>query len=456
MLEHSGGIGYRGKKCIALQESLKRFTMLTTGEGRLPNLVVMGYNTYRSMPTFPLSDRHSVVLTRRHLSSVQDLPFANVTALASFAELEDFLAREKDAYNEVWFLGGAAIYQEAVRRRLVNYIYMTEITCAHEVPADTFFDKTLLKNARVLYTRSFAIKDCQVRQKTYLLPRNDEERAYLMLLRKLLGQKTRRTRSGATRALFAETLTFDLHKHGFPLLTTKRMPAKSQLIEKELLFFLRGQTDVTLLQQQGVHIWDGNTTAEFLKGKALEKNDMGPLYGFVWRHFGARYATCKDDYTDKGLDQLRQLIHSIRSDPSSRRHLMSSYDPSQAADACLYPCHSIVLQCFVRDGFLDLAQYQRSADAFLGLPFNIASSALLLMLLAQQTKLLPGRLTLQLGDVHLYEIHEQAAKAQIKRQPLPFPHYSIDAQDDIDAYELGHFHLTRYHSHGRINASMAV
>jgi thymidylate synthase len=456
ILSHNNGIGWKGGLCVSLSEDLKRFKKLTTGEGPCMNLVVMGYNTYKSLPVFPLPNRHNIVITRLHLSSLESRQIPHVTALASFVELEDYLLRFKGRYNEVWFIGGASIYKEAIARGLVKYVYATEIECANNVPADVFFDKTLLHNAQVLYTHSVGDGNVHALQKTYLLARNDEEGSYLKLLQKLLLQPLRTSRSGRTRALFAETLKFDLHKNGFPLLTTKRMPAKSQTIEKELLFFIRGQTDATLLQEQGVHICDGNTTAEFLKDKALEKNDMGPLYGFVWRHFGAAYATCKTDYSGKGIDQLKQLVLSLRTLPASRRHLMTSYDPSSAPKGCLWPCHSIIIQCFVRDGFLDLIQYQRSADAFLGLPFNIASSALLLLLLAQQTNLLPGRLTLYLGDVHLYEEHEEVAKKQLERNPLPFPKYNIEAQDDIGKYKLEHFHLHNYRSYGRLRASMAV
>ena len=439
---------------------MKRFKKLTIGFDGLPNIIVMGYNTFKSIPVFPLPGRHNVVLTRRHLGEFDEYPSSEVTAMSGFVELEEYLERNRRTYAEVWYIGGSRVYKEAIQRGLVKHVYVTEIVpnTPRIIPADAFFDAELLHNSRVVFTQEHPGPQYKTTYKTYLLERsnNTEERLYLSLLERLLLQPVRRTRSGNTRALFAETLRFDLHANGFPLLTTKKMPARTQTIEKELLFFLRGQTDVALLQAQGVHIWDGNTTAAFLRDKALQENDMGPLYGFNWRHYGATYTTCGTDYTGKGLDQLKGLIKSLRTNPMSRRHIMTSYDPLSAPSACLYPCHSIVIQCFVREGFLDLVQYQRSADAFLGLPFNIASSALLLLLIAQQTGLRAGRLTLQLGDVHLYETHEGAAGIQIKRQPRPFPNYNIEQQDNIDAYDLRHFHLTNYNCHSRIRATMAV
>ena len=449
VLSHNFGIGYKGKRCKPLV-ARARFHRLTTGTGPQRNLLVMGYGTYRSLQTFPLAGRHSVVITRRHLPEVLARAHADTTPLASFVELEDFLKRFRHAYNEVWYVGGANIYEQAVRRGLVHTVHVTEV-CS-DAAADRFFDKTLLKNATVVYSKLGS----HAMHKTYELDNNQEEKAYLALLQRLLQQPARSTRSGLTRALFGETLHFDLSQNGFPMLTTKRMPTKSQTIEKELLFFLRGQTDVSLLQAQGVRIWDKNTTEEFLQGKDLLKNDMGPLYGFNWRHFGAPYGTCKDDYKGRGHDQLRRLVHSLRREPTSRRHIMTSFDPSTADAACLYPCHSIVVQCFVREGFLDLAQYQRSADAFLGLPFNIASSALLLVLLAQQAGLRAGKLTLHLGDVHLYATHEAVARVQVQRQPLHFPQYRVDPQTELEGYELKHFHIQRYRCHGRLVAPMAV
>lgn len=462
VMSHNNGIGYQGNLCVRIPSDMKRFNRLTMGVDTLPNLVVMGYKTYKSLPVFPLPGRHNVVITRHHIREFDELrwPLTEATVVSGFIELEELLRRTKRAYGEVWYIGGTRIYREAVHRGLIKHIHVTEVEPNNEsgkVPADAFFDVSVLTNARVIYSERHPGIEYNITFKTYAITHNSEERAYLALLDRLLRQPLRRTRSGNTRALFGESLRFDLHENGFPLLTTKRMPAKAKTIEKELLFFLRGQTNVALLQAQGVHIWDGNTTAAFLKDKALRENDMGPLYGFNWRNYGAAYTTCEADYTGQGVDQLRGLIKSIRTDPFSRRHLMTSYDPVTAESACLYPCHSIVIQCFVREGgFLDLVQYQRSADAFLGLPFNIASSAILLLLLAQQTDLRPGRLTLQLGDAHLYETHEVAARTQLRRQPRAFPKYKIDKQDSIEKYDLEHFHLIDYTCHPRIRAPMAV
>jgi thymidylate synthase len=182
------------------------------------------------------------------------------------------------------------------------------------------------------------------------------------------------------------------------------------------------------------------------------------MYGFQWRHFGAKYAGCKADYTSKGIDQLSKLIKGIKENPFSRRHLMTSLNVAQVEDGVLWPCHSIVTQFFVRsDGEgLDMSTYQRSADVFLGLPFNISSSALFLKLIAQQTGKLAGKLTIHLGDVHVYEEHLAVAKEQLLRTPYPFPQYSIDKAATVDDYTLEHFKLSKetYKRHGRLCAKM--
>ena len=182
------------------------------------------------------------------------------------------------------------------------------------------------------------------------------------------------TRNAKTYSIFDNSITFDM-KDGFPLLTTKRMFWKG--IVEELLFFIRGDTNSKHLEDKGVRIWQGNTTQEFIDniGLPYQEGDMGPMYGFMWRHFGADYTGCNTDYTNQGFDQLSKIVEEIKTNPHSRRILMSDFDPSRAHQGVLYPCHSLVLQFYVRDGkFLDVKMYQRSVDSFLGEPFNIAST----------------------------------------------------------------------------------
>ena len=275
------------------------------------------------------------------------------------------------------------------------------------------------------------------------------EDAYLSLGERLLKSCTRTTRNSNTKSLFGERLEHDL-AHGFPLLTTKRMFWKG--ICEELLFFLRGETDTMALRNKGVKIWDGNTTKEFQESVGLghlRENLMGPMYGYQWRFFGQPYdctsgqpqqldmaqdmaqdvAQATRNFAD--CDQLKRMIDGLKQDPYGRRHMMTTYNPIQSG--VLAPCHSLVIQCYVEsDERLSIQMYQRSADYFLGLPFNIASTALLCHILCKVIGRKPGRMTIVLGDVHIYESHESAVREQLTRIPAKFPTIRIKGNDNND------------------------
>ena len=269
---------------------------------------------------------------------------------------------------------------------------------------------------------------------------------YLQLLHNLIqhGEK-RNTRNGVTRSLFGEIIQFDLNE-GFPLLTTKKVFFKG--IVTELSWFLRGSTDVTELHKHNNHIWDGNTKDNHF--------DAGPVYGFQWRHFGAKYINCKHRYTGKGIDQVQHVIDLIKSDPTSRRIVMNAWNPSQQNQMCLPPCH-VMYQFYVKNGRLNCQMYQRSSDAFLGLPFNIASTALLVHLIAHETGLIPNKMRMVLGDVHLYESHLSVAKKQIDRPPLGFPTIRIEREKDgLWDVQFEQIHLENYKHHAPLRAEMNV
>jgi thymidylate synthase len=229
------------------------------------------------------------------------------------------------------------------------------------------------------------------------------EESYLELLRLLMVSPEVESRNGKTRSIFGYELCCDLAK-GFPLLTTKKMQWGS--IKEELLFFLSGKTDTNLLKTR---IWEQNTKET--------NGEMGPMYGFNWRHFGADYPIGEDN---NGFDQIAEVENRL-SNPHDRRVMMTTFNPSTVHLGVLPPCHGIVTQ-FYNDGErLHCKTYQRSADVFLGLPFNIASYALLTHIMAKKAKLQPGKLTISMGCVHLYEEHYIAAATQILRNPLTPP-----------------------------------
>ena len=263
------------------------------------------------------------------------------------------------------------------------------------------------------------------------------ERQYLDLLRDLLEAGMRRgDRTGTgTLGLFGRQMRFDL-EHGFPLLTTKKVHFKSVVVE--LLWFLRGETNVRWLQERGVSIWDEWADPD---------GNLGPVYGKQWRSWAA---------PDGGsIDQIQRLIDGLRSDPYSRRHVVSAWNPAEVESMALPPCHCL-FQFHVAEGRLSCQLYQRSADVFLGVPFNIASYALLTMMIAQAVGLRPGDFVHTLGDAHLYANHVEQARTQLAREPRPFPRVTLASRRDVFAYEVEDVKLEAYDPHPLIRAPIAV
>lgn len=261
---------------------------------------------------------------------------------------------------------------------------------------------------------------------------------YLDLMQHVLDHghdKSDRTGTG-TLSVFGYQMRFDLAE-GFPLLTTKKLHVKS--IIHELLWFLTGDTNIAYLKANGVSIW--NEWAD-------ENGDLGPVYGHQWRHWPAR---------DGGeIDQIRQLVEGLKRNPDSRRHLVSAWNPSDVDRMALPPCHAL-FQFYVADGRLSCQLYQRSADIFLGVPFNIASYALLTMMVAQVCDLAPGDFVWTGGDCHLYKNHLEQTRLQLSRTPRPLPTLKINpAVNDLFAFRFEDFTLEGYEPHPHIAAPVAV
>jgi thymidylate synthase len=242
-------------------------------------------------------------------------------------------------------------------------------------------------------------------------------------------------------------------RDGFPLLTTKKVHLKS--IIHELLWFVRGQTQVSHLQEAGVSIWDEWATAEQTARFGRKEGDLGPVYGHQWRNFGAT-RRADGTYERDGFDQLSYVLEQIRENPDSRRLIVSGWNPSEAERVALPPCHTL-FQFYVSEGRLSCQLYQRSADVFLGVPFNIASYALLTMMIASVTDLKPGDFVHTFGDVHLYSNHIEQAREQLSRQPRPLPRIWIDPSvRSLFDFRFEHFRLEGYDPHPRIKAPVAV
>lgn len=263
-------------------------------------------------------------------------------------------------------------------------------------------------------------------------------REYLDLLQDVMTNGTDRSdRTGTgTRSVFGRQMRFDLSR-GFPLLTTKKVHLKSVIYE--LLWFLRGETNVRWLQERGVTIW--NEWAD-------ENGDLGPVYGSQWRSW--------PDGRGGTIDQIARVVESIRTNPDSRRHIVTAWNPVEIEDMALPPCHCL-FQFYVADGKLSCQLYQRSGDVFLGVPFNIASYALLTHMVAQVTGLRVGEFVHALGDVHLYSNHFEQATEQLRRQPRALPRLTLNPdRESIFDFEYEDFLVTGYDPHPAIKAPIAV
>lgn len=279
---------------------------------------------------------------------------------------------------------------------------------------------------------------------------------YLDLLREVVEEgAVRRDRTGTgTRSLFGRQMRFDL-RAGFPLLTTKKLHLKS--IAHELLWFLSGRTDVSYLQQRGVRIWNEWATAEQCARFGRRAGDLGPIYGHQWRNFGAT-PDRHGGYFQDGVDQIRDVVERIRRDPWSRRLVVSGWNPKEADQVALPPCHTL-FQFYVdpERKRLSCQLYQRSADIFLGVPFNIASYSLLTRMVAQVCGLEPGEFVHTFGDVHLYLNHTEQAREQLARMPGRPPRLEINpGVSDLFAFKYEDFALHDYDPAPHIPAPVSV
>ena len=459
-MDNRNGIGYEGDIPWRSPEDLRHFRGVTFNR-----TIVVGRKTAESLPT--LKKRRVLCLTRGKPDTIS---WKNdVTFIHSLKD--DLNLREIETKETVIVAGGAEVYRTALRAGRIRRVYRTIIKGIFE--ADTYFDPKWLDGFMVTKEMVSTVTGnvYQVLEPAViairLLGRGDpvhrhagSEYQYLDLLQDVYDAGTKRDgRNGTTRALFMNTLKFDL-RTGFPLLTTKKMFMRGIL--EEFLFFLRGDTDSASLSKARVRIWEGNTSKEFLASQNLPyaPGVMGPMYGYQWRHFNAPYILDGEGRPlppKGGIDQLANVICLIKNDPHSRRILMTSYNPVQASEGVLYPCHSITIQFYVQDQYLDMSCYNRSQDLFLGVPYNIASSALLLSTVAKLTSKIPRNLSMVMGDTHLYECHFEQAKLQAERIPYAPPSLEIPdikTIDEIPKLKASDYRLMNYKCHGSIKGVM--
>lgn len=293
------------------------------------------------------------------------------------------------------------------------------------------------------------------------ITKNEEELQYSQLISDILENgELQKGRNGNVYSKFGASMRFSLKDNTLPLLTTKKVAWKTCL--KELLWFTNGKTDNKLLQNENVKIWNGNATREFLDSRALfhlKENDLGPVYGHQWRFFNAKYDNCETNYTNKGIDQLQNIIDTLQ-DPIerySRRIIMTAWNPEQINEMALPPCHILSQFKVNNNNELSCILYQRSGDVGLGIPFNIASYAFLTHLLAKHCNLEAKEFIHFIGDAHIYDDHISILKEQIKRPPNIFPNiYIKNKYDSINDYKLNDFIVENYNCHGPLKMFMRI
>lgn len=445
-------IGFENKIPWSVPEDLHYFNRVTSIDP--PSICIMGRKTYESLGKPSLNNRILYVVSQQW-----KVPEDLKPHVQSFSSPHEALenAMFSDSKN-IFVCGGQRIYEnlmDACQEVLVTEIYQGY------GKGDSFFPDSLLTDFDLL---DKTVIDYSKKEGTpyqmFTYGRKHPEHQYLNITRDILRRgflKEDRTGVG-TRSIFGPQLEFNLQTQGFPLLTTKKVFWKGVL--EELFWFIGGKTDAQLLSQRGVKIWDGNSSREFLDKRGLGEyrvGDVGPVYGFQWRHWGAEYQGCDSNYEGRGVDQLSRVVQQIRETPESRRLIVSAWNVAELDRVALPSCH-ILFQYNVEGDNLDLKMYQRSADWFLGVPFNIASYALLLSMTAHLTGKKPRRLILTFGDAHLYNTHEQQAWEQLSRSPLKLSQLEImdRKQKYWEDFSLEDIVLKGYRSHDAIKARMAV
>jgi dihydrofolate reductase/thymidylate synthase len=461
------GIGKEGGLPWKLPADMAHFKRVTTGNPRdqLKNAVIMGRKTWESIPPKfrPLDHRINIVVSRT-LQTTPDMQV--VSSLEAALQYVD----ENPMIDQGFVIGGGQIYQEFFQSPRCQRLYVTRVLSPIE--CDVFFPSEFKEFEPKFVSRTqqsaegllfdFGVFDrtpgseaplgCQLKE--------HEEYQYLKLVSELIAEGTPmgdRTGTG-TLAKFGHTMRYSL-QDSFPLLTTKRVYWKG--VVEELLWMIKGDTNANHLSEKGVRIWDGNGTREFLDQRGLphrEVGDLGPVYGFQWRHFGAKYETMHTDYTGQGVDQLQDLINTIKTNPDDRRLIMSAWNPSDLTQMALPPCH-MFCQFYVdkNRGELSCMMYQRSCDVGLGVPFNIASYSLLTLLVAQCCGLQAKEFIHVMGNTHIYANHVEPLREQAQRSPRPFPKVRLNPDiQNIDDFRSEDIFLEDYHPAPKIQMEMAV
>ncbi len=442
----SGGISKEGKIPWKIKEELAFFKQMTLGK-----TVIMGRKTYESIGRL-LPERNNIIVGKGY---------------SSFNEaLQQGLSVEKDG-KTVWVIGGTMIAES-----FQPYITEAFLSVIHdEYDCDLFAPKYILDSLDVINgtsTRSTCAHLLYGQGEKYTVYRcfyteNKEERNFQNLIQSIVTEGVEHDdRTGVgTISIFGSQLQFSLENGKFPMSTLRKCFLKG--IFEELMWFLRGQTDSEILSKKGVKIWEGNSTRQALDKAGLshlKAGDCGAIYSFQWRHWGAKYIDCKTDYSGQGIDQISNLIQEIKTNPFSRRLLLSGWNVEDLKQMCLPPCHTLY-QFEVtpaNDGgsnYLSCHYYQRSSDILLAGNWNITSASLLVYLLARVCGLRPKKLIVSYGNVHIYNNHRHAVKEYLQRFPFEYPTLDIQGNhENIWDYQFEDITVNNYLHHPQISLGM--
>ena len=458
-------IGVNGDLYIKIKKDLKYFSNITkTKSSDLENIVVMGYNTWSSIKK-KLPNRKNIVITKNHY-----LEFELNGYFVSIDNFVEWYLKNKNNYGEVYIIGGQQIYDQFLknhRDKILN-IYITNvqnnkhIEDSRSIKFNDDLSGFLLisseKHNDVGNIYDFGLEDyvCKNIEYSFDVYKNIDhvnlnEDQYLTEMKSLIDPiNIRKSRNGNVYSKFGLKMEFDLIDK-FPLLTTKKTGWKTIL--KELLWFISGSTNNQDLVENKVNIWTQNAD-DYEKKSKFKSGDLGPVYGFQWRHFGAKYDGCDKNYKNQGYDQLNYIINEIKNNPTSRRLFMSSWNPPDLSNMALPPCH-VSIQFYIQDEFIDAQFYQRSGDMFLGVPFNISSYSFLLYIIGNITGYKPRKLIHIIGDAHVYSEHIDSVKKQILRKSRSFPKLKIKRKiENIDEIDFNWFEIVDYNPCGVLKAPM--
>lgn len=459
--DENKGIGLNNSIPWKFSEDMLRFKAITKN-----SVVIMGRKTYASIGK-PLVGRINIVIST---SMVEDKPNQNNTSTSlpnqnntQLIFVNSPLAAYKYAasINKPKFvIGGSSIYKWFLDYGVISVEYITYID--YNFQCDTFYPSLGIKPSKniPITNTSFKLLDGTIVNAVYFEKKhsNTDEYNFLSIGDHILDHgvsKNDRTLTG-TKSFFGAQLTFDLSNNTFPLLTTRKMFLRG--IFEELMLYIRGQTNSKILEEKKIFVWKGNTSREFLDKNNLQHlpvGDMGPSYGFLFRHFGGQYVNCNTNYTSVGYDQLANVIHLLKTNPTSRRIIISLWDPN-VVDKCPLPPCLYNYQFYVNDKKLSCMMTQRSSDYAVAGGWNIATGALLTIMLARVCDLIPDTLIWNIGDLHLYNNVIENFTVQLMRIPYLFPKLYINKKDSIESYQFSDLELVNYQFHSSLDFPMNV